>query len=460
LLGLIVGLALLAPLGRAPSVTAPRLDRTGAATPSRPPAGAAALAITGPLEGNVEPCGCAEGQLGGLARRASLFRRWRAAGLDFAPLDLGDVVLPSDVVPEAIELRARATYEVLAESGTRAVAVGELDLRLGALTLARLARDANVDLVSANLVDSRGERPFRASLDVGPATVTAVVDESLVPGEQGGVRAISAREAVERVVAGASGRVVVLFHGSARAAARTLGDVRGVELVVAGHDEDTPPSPPVGLSSGATLIEVESKGQRVRWVALPRTGPLEPPLALRLDGMLPDEGRARERLDAFYEKATELARTWGTHHPRPKPLEEGGRFVGTKTCEGCHPDQARVHDRTPHAHALERLREADPKRAGLAECIRCHSTGFGLDRGYDPGDPLGTAGLAQVSCEACHGVGSNHAEGAVKRGYGRPYATLSGWRERCTVCHDRPNSPSFDLAKYLERIKHWSDDRR
>jgi hypothetical protein len=162
----------------------------------------------------------------------------------------------------------------------------------------------------------------------------------------------------------------------------------------------------------------------------------------------------RRTIDAFYEHATQL----GLEIKR-KPVDEGGEYVGTTTCKACHTAAALIHDRSLHAHALERLRAKDPKRAGLPECLRCHTTGLGYDGGFHPGEESDAGGLGQVGCESCHGVGADHVADHT-RPYGRPFRQLSGWRERCAVCHDRSNSPKFDISAYLARIKHWSDERR
>jgi hypothetical protein len=380
----------------------------------------------------------------------------RSSGLEPLPIALGDVVLPTELDPRTIELRAKVALGVLAASGLRALAPGELDLRLGVRTLDRLARDAGIPLVCANLVDGSGSPVFASELDVDGLRVTAVLADELAVGLPEPLRAVQARAAVSSLASSRpGGPLVVLYHGSAESAARALEGVGGVRLIVSGHEESVRPTPPRRLEAGAGLLELETKGQRLWTLAIPPRGDAHATRAVRLDALLPDDRRAREPIDTFYEQATALGLTL----EKRKPHAEGGTFVGTAVCARCHENEARSHEKTPHGRALENLRRADRRRAGLPECMRCHTTGLGLEGGYDPREP-DVAGLGQVGCESCHGVGSNHAFGNEKRGYGKPFATLAGWRERCIVCHDRANSPRFDLEAYLARIKHWSDERR
>lgn len=81
--------------------------------------------------------------------------------------------------------------------------------------------------------------------------------------------------------------------------------------------------------------------------------------------------------------------------------------VGTQRCAACHFQQYRTWRESKHAHAFDIL---PAKYRQDAECLKCHTTGFGHASGYKD---EGTPNLAQVSCEACHGPGSQHAEIAI-----------------------------------------------
>ena len=52
---------------------------------------AAVLVLTGEMDGYLEPCGCTEGQIGGLLRRYDFFERLRKQNWPVASIDLGSL---------------------------------------------------------------------------------------------------------------------------------------------------------------------------------------------------------------------------------------------------------------------------------------------------------------------------------------------------------------------------------
>jgi hypothetical protein len=87
--------------------------------------------------------------------------------------------------------------------------------------------------------------------------------------------------------------------------------------------------------------------------------------------------------------------------------QSGRVHVGTQKCAACHFQQYRTWRESKHAHAFDIL---PVKYRRDASCLKCHTTGHGLPSGYKDDT---TANLAQVSCEACHGPGSEHAQIAI-----------------------------------------------
>jgi len=95
-------------------------------------------------------------------------------------------------------------------------------------------------------------------------------------------------------------------------------------------------------------------------------------------------------------------------------------FEGVGVCRKCHLDQAEAWTRTAHAKAYESLRakakaaekvaaRLDPDRdyTREAECLECHTTGFGKPGGYRIDMTAGDARqYVGVGCESCHGAGS------------------------------------------------------
>lgn len=136
---------------------------------------------------------------------------------------------------------------------------------------------------------------------------------------------------------------------------------------------------------------------------------------------------------------------------------EGQTFVGTKQCSSCHFDQFMTWKKSKHGKdAWESL---PTKYRKDAECIKCHTTGFGEETGFKSFEE--TPSLVAVSCEACHGPGSKHAEVC------KPYANKkklsddelkaardSIWKivphNVCVACHEiqsHKTHPKYDKAK-------------
>lgn len=84
---------------------------------------------------------------------------------------------------------------------------------------------------------------------------------------------------------------------------------------------------------------------------------------------------------------------------------EGQTYIGAKKCASCHFQQYMAWKKTKHASAFEVL---TAKYQGNAECLKCHTTGYGEPTGFK--DMATTANLAGNTCENCHGPGSKHAE--------------------------------------------------
>ncbi len=96
-------------------------------------------------------------------------------------------------------------------------------------------------------------------------------------------------------------------------------------------------------------------------------------------------------------------------------------YIGTKKCKKCHIKQFKSWKETNMAKAFELLKpgvRADKKTAaGLdakkdytsdLECLPCHTTGYGKAGGFESVEK--TPQLLGVSCEMCHGAGSEYTK--------------------------------------------------
>ncbi len=141
-------------------------------------------------------------------------------------------------------------------------------------------------------------------------------------------------------------------------------------------------------------------------------------------------------------------------------------YMGAASCNGrCHDPWYQAWKDTPHARTYELLmpgvRGAIKRRTGLdpktdytanPECLRCHTTGYGQNGGFVPGEtPIipWAPSMEQVGCEMCHMVrGGNQAMVIMKKTKGKfRRSKIESWGVRydyenvCKRCHEHPKSP-------------------
>ncbi len=142
-----------------------------------------------------------------------------------------------------------------------------------------------------------------------------------------------------------------------------------------------------------------------------------------------------------------------TELPSGAAAEAERTYVGTVKCAACHFQQYKTWKESPHGKAFDIL---PAKYKNDADCLQCHTTGYGRTAGdgkdVDPN-------LAGISCEACHGPGSAHAnialrfvvEGITDEGERRLRAAIQRVAgDQCIKCHlsqAHKSHPSFDREK-------------
>ncbi|MHC4830584.1 MAG: hypothetical protein ACYTFT_09575, partial [Planctomycetota bacterium] len=112
------------------------------------------IVAVGETRGWLEPCGCTEGMMGGIARRAALMDRLRGMGQLPHLVDLGDVVKQPG---RQTELKLDALLEAYRVMGVAALAIGDLDVMIGLDTMARFTSEAGVPVLGSNLRAGEGQ---------------------------------------------------------------------------------------------------------------------------------------------------------------------------------------------------------------------------------------------------------------------------------------------------------------
>ncbi len=93
----------------------------------------------------------------------------------------------------------------------------------------------------------------------------------------------------------------------------------------------------------------------------------------------------------------------------PEPAPPSGQvYVGTAECAACHFKEFMTWKKTKHPNAFT---DMPAKYHDDPQCLKCHVTGYEAKGGYVAGAlPAKLKNLLGVTCEACHGPGSEHAK--------------------------------------------------
>ena len=414
------------------------------------------LLISGEELGYLEPCGCAEGQLGGFPRRDSVIQQLTVKGKTLVPVANGDLI---DDASRQSELKAKIGFAALKEMGYATYNIGERDLLLGIDRLEYLQDTSGIPFLSANLFhgESRVFQPFvlhTVSLQGNQiqVAIVGVLSQSFeIQVENAGADfrlenpVAMLTDLVEKLDQTAD-LIILLAHADFAESEVLASTFPQIDVVVSGHEGEELRENPVFIEN-TVLLNTGTKGKAIGHLDIRWSGDRAVPdyefKAISLSERLPDSLRMIELLTLYQQML--LVENLSVNLEREPPTT-GGTYVGSASCKGCHAEAYTIWKRSKHAHAYQTLvshgHAADP------ECLTCHTVGFGFQTGFVNMET--TPNLPDVGCENCHGVGGNHVKNP-KKGYGQVT------QANCLTCHTAQNSPKFDYEVYFPRIRHWND---
>ncbi len=439
------------------------------------------LIISSETDGYLEPCGCTQGQLGGLIRRYDFVERLKAQNWPVALIDAGGLIkdpatarggFEQAKIKFAIALKAYSTLKY------DAIALNTEDLKVGigeAFAQYLNGLGDSTKIVAANVKPAAGfESRIQASqiISAGPVKlgVTAVVDpeaiakltdpdkNDLLPDVK---RPHDVLGAVLAEMEGKSDYQVLMVQGPAEQAKRLATAYPGFDVVVASSEfADTLEHEPLMLNGNKTMVVTigrrgkylgavgffADEAQKMRFYLLTLNSRFDGP-GTAIKKVIQDEYREMLKAAGVVENFPRHDYTGGT---------AGATYVGAETCRRCHPNTFAKWSTTKHAQAFVAL-EKDPKPNAIfdAECVTCHTTGFEYTSGWR--SPAATPHLKGNQCENCHGPASMHVSDPNNLEYRGPLrltAEQANKNQMCTHCHDEDNSPKFDFATFWGQIAH------
>lgn len=430
-----------------------------------PPGDPIRLLISGSMLGRLEPCGCASGQLGGLARRMQHIGERRSYDVLLEGGDLVDTHTALDV------LKFYTAVQILTgmQHPYDALGVGPKDLQLPLDELCAFLGGAPV--TAADLESQREDWPAQPFVEKdvrGQKVRITSFSLSLPPALQvddAPVRLLPPIDAWQRALAGCDAATlrILMLQGSdtvARALVPTLSPAP--DLVVCCDDSHLEPTDRAERIGEVPMVFAGIRGRVLLEVSLRRTGdgaqvacelvPLAGSKTVPGGGGDPDvkafllSHREQVAQDDVLEQMA-----------RQLPTPNGAAYVGSETCKACHPTAYEAWTKTAHFHAWDTLvkAEQDPKRYGwpvtqYPDCVSCHVVGYREQTGFVTAEE--TPQLAGVGCERCHGPGSDHLQNPANNRMGLHAGTPAS--VLCVQCHDFEQSPDFLYSDRWAKIQH------
>lgn len=404
--------------------------------------------------GWIEPCGCANGQAGGLSRRATLMDEL-SGELESLRVSVGGAALGSKPYDQE-KFNAIIDGEVLMGCTVHNLGVAEIAMELP------VRSDITFLSTNASFVASHVKPWVRTQVAgadvlvlgvVSPALTEKInaqnIDERVEDPQHAILNAIAKQESPAEIV-------VVLGYLDSQELRELAENVPEVDVIIGGKV----PQSIAPVQTGRTLLAaISNQGKFVARIEL------EPQHAS--SNSTPENYTAKADLhevhSEFAENERQIANLKSFRERLAKfdfPASKthfdsfiGGRndhdtsFVGASKCKECHESDWEIWERSGHAHAWQTLSENNAYVD--SDCQRCHTTGFGASGGFI--NRQKSPNRIDVGCESCHGPGSKHlADPEVST----PWLAA----DSCLMCHDHENSPEFEYESYWEQIAHGNKE--
>lgn len=404
----------------------------------------AVLLLTGGVNGRLEVCNCGGPTPGGLSRRAGLLASYRAVFPHTLTIDAGNLfyIHPDKVRHEHL-LRGLEMLEydaVVLGAAEWATEPEELRMLLPGAELTYLSSNVSLHGDGLGTVE-QVEKPLGA----GELAILSYVSEDalmFLPPElaarldwhgsatlQPRIDALKAQGCV----------VLLVVHGSADSAVQAAQDLRDVDVIVRGHSTKTEEK--AGEANGVPIVQIggpEFVGalalkfggggvERWQWRAEPLT----------------DRWPADRRLLDLYQAYTHAAMRAALDKERTAGLD----YTPSKACGECHQSDYRQWQKSRHAHAYDTLVHVE--RAGDPDCLMCHTSGFGTEKGFYTIEK--TAELVGVNCQDCHRFNLSEHLNADGR-HVRTHQPPKVGQTVCMTCHNETTSPKFEYEHYLKEV--------
>lgn len=363
------------------------------------------ILFTGAINGELEPCGCSpKTDFGGLARISGYILLNRTNLYPYILIDAGNF---SDRDSEQGRLKAEAIVRSFNIMKYDAVAFMENEKSFSDDFSASLIQRYEVPFVSDSY-------PCKKSVSISRGHIEVNISSKLNDHEEDKLNILVTDKSVADLKTAEGWDVII----------SSSGDIVDEALKVNGSIFVT--GYPKGKSLGILTMDVDEQGKVIKFKHRYAS----------LGTDIPEDEMVSKVLDDYDSKVAALMK----NAERPSA---GTTYLGVSKCGECHRPYVESWEKTKHSTALASLEEVG--KAADPECIVCHVVGFGEKGGFYTIDT--TPDLANVQCEECHGLDSEHVND-----FERPMRPVTV--QVCLKCHTEDNSPDFNYKVYMKKVIH------
>ncbi len=372
-------------------------------------------------------------------------------------VDSGDLLNEDEEIPESVQQASRLKADMIArvyqQIGIDAVNVGDLDLVLGVDYLKELEKKHSFPFISANLVDEKEELIFRPYViksvnrkNIGIFGIMGDTSEmaskvSQITGETVSIQdPLKAAEKIVKELIGKVDYIIALTHQGTNRDWVIARRVKGIDLVVGGHDKQKTTEP--YEAEKTLLVQAGEKNQYQGMLEITMNGTrVFSNTLVPLGDEIGDDPKIKAMINEYNDKIADIY--GGSGEETPPPANVARRVT---VCEPCHANQVKSWQATDHAKAYSTLvgksKQYDPK------CLACHTTRFEQPEGFSM--KAQQPELMNVQCESCHGFGKEHMS------EGKPIPVAKPGIDLCLKCHTPDRCPDFDadFPQLMQKIKH------
>ena len=410
------------------------------------------IVFSGEETGNLEPCGCYEGQIGGISRRYTFIDSFRKKKDVILPVSLGDLPKSSG---RQEEIKMEIFCRAIGEMGYILHNLGEKDIEIGPQLLNYLSHTSKTVLLSSNvqLVDSFPAKINQYVLKecfvsghILKIAFLGILSKSLLNNsilEYINVEdPVQALKPLVKQLQGKANLIVLLSHAPLAESIEIAKYFPEVGLIITGHNIEEP----IDSITYINNTPIASPGTEGKYIGIAKYSINNTVMERKSVEVIPLESKykdSREMISLLKEYQQILADEDLLSKIPQTPLLNGLSYVGSSICGMCHKVVYEHWSKTTHGTSYGTLvrkgYQYDP------ECIKCHTTGYGDISGFLNYEKNNN--LINVGCESCHGAGSRHIM-YVTETYGVTDES------DCVICHESEHSPKFQYNEYWKKIKH------